>query len=267
MRNIAMRLRYDGSAYHGWQQQKNAATVSETLATAISKVTGERVKLVGCGRTDAGVHALTYCANFRTSSRIPADRIPLAVNTRLPSDIAVLAAQEVCGDFNAIGACVKKEYTYRLMNSRIRDPFLVNRACFYPAPLDAGAMERAGRAFEGVHDFAAVRSVGTVTKTTVREIYWCEVEQNGEMIEIRVCANGFLYNMARSIAGTLVYAGVGKIAPEDIPALLETRDRRLTGPTMPPGGLYLSRLWYPPALDGLFGEQMQSGLRRGSAEN
>ena len=259
MRNIALRLRYDGSAYHGWQSQKNAVTVADTLSRAIFKATGEeRVKLVGCGRTDAGVHALTYCANFMTESRIPTDRIPLAINSRLPMDISVLKSTEVSEDFNSIGACLKKEYTYRIVNSRIHDPFLVNRACFFPSNLDVGEMERAGREFVGVHDFAAVRSVGTVTKTTVREVYWCDVSHCGELIEIKVCANGFLYNMARSIAGTIVYAGLGKIKSEDIPSLLETRDRRLTGPTMPPGGLYMSGLWYPGGVNGIFSDLPES---------
>lgn len=244
MRNIALRLRYDGSAYHGWQVQKNDVSVAETLERALGKVCGHAVKLTGCGRTDAGVHALSYCANFRTESAIPAERLPLAVNSRLPGDIAVLRAVDVPEGFNAIGSCIKKEYVYKIMNTRIRDPFLQRRVCFYPAPLDFERLAAAGAAFEGTHDFAAVRSVGTETKTTVRTVYWCRAERQGELITIAVCADGFLYNMVRAIVGTMVYASHGKLEPGDIPALLETRDRRLTGPTMPPQGLYLSRVWY-----------------------
>ena len=244
MRNIALRLRYDGSAYHGWQVQKNDISVAETLEKALGKVCGHAVKLTGCGRTDAGVHALSYCANFRTESAIPAERLPLAVNSRLPGDIAVLRAVDVPEGFNAIGSCIKKEYVYKIMNTRIRDPFLQRRVCFYPAPLDFERLAAAGAAFEGTHDFAAVRSVGTETKTTVRTVYWCRAERQGELITIAVCADGFLYNMVRAIVGTMVYASHGKLEPGDIPALLETRDRRLTGPTMPPQGLYLSRVWY-----------------------
>lgn len=255
MRNIAIRLRYDGSAYHGWQVQKTDVTVAETLEKALSRVCGHPVKATGCGRTDAGVHALDYCANFRTQSAIPADRLPYAVNTRLPDDIAVFEAIDAPEDFNAIGSCVKKEYIYKIMNTRVRDPFLQKRVCFYPAPLDIGLMERAGAAFEGTHDFAAVRSVGTETKTTVRTVYWCRAKREGDMITVAVCADGFLYNMVRAIVGTMVYASHGKLCPEDIPALLETRDRRLTGPTMPPQGLYLNRLWY----DGVVGEMMARG--------
>ena len=244
MRNIALRLRYDGSAYHGWQVQKNDISVAETLEKALGKVCGHAVKVTGCGRTDAGVHALSYCANFRTESAIPAERLPLAVNSRLPDDIAVLRAVDVPEGFNAIGSCIKKEYVYKIMNTRIRDPFLQRRVCFYPAPLDFERLAAAGAAFEGTHDFAAVRSVGTETKTTVRTVYWCRAERQGELITIAVCADGFLYNMVRAIVGTMVYASHGKLEPGDIPALLETRDRRLTGPTMPPQGLYLSRVWY-----------------------
>jgi tRNA pseudouridine38-40 synthase len=252
VRNIALRLSYDGTAYHGWQVQKTEKTVAETLEKALSAVCGEKVHVTGCGRTDAGVHAMRYCANFRTGSRIPIHRLPLAVNTRLPMDIAVQDAVEVDEDFNAIGSCKQKEYIYRIFNSRIRDPFLQNRVCFYPAPLDFDRLERAGRAFEGTHDFAAVRSLGTETKTTVRTVHWCRATRDGERIEIAVCADGFLYNMVRAIVGTMVYAAHGKLEPEDIPALLEKGDRRLTGPTMPPQGLYMSRVWY----DGPAGEMM-----------
>ena len=244
MRNIALKLRYDGTAYHGWQVQKTEASVAETLEKALGKVCGGRIKLTGCGRTDAGVHALSYCANFRTESRIPVERLPLAVNTRLPDDIAVLEACEAPEDFNAILSCIKKEYIYKIMNTRIRDPFLQKRVCFYPAPLDIDRMRAAGLAFEGRHDFKAVRSVGTQTKTTVRTIYWCDVTRSGELLELKVCADGFLYNMVRAITGTVLYAAEGKFLPEDIPAILESRDRTLAGPTVPPGGLYLTRLWY-----------------------
>lgn len=253
MKNIALRLRYDGSRYHGWQVQKNAITVAQTMEEALAKVCGERVKLTGCGRTDAGVHALRYCANFHSDCTVPVDRLPLAVNSRLPDDIAVVDAVEVPDDFNAIGSCVKKEYVYKILNSRIPDPFLADRVCFYPQQLDISLMQAAARAFEGTHDFKAVRSEGTQTKTTVRTVYWCRAEKDGDLITVSICANGFLYNMCRAMVGTMVYASYGKLIPEEIPALLEKRDRRLTGPTMPPQGLYLNRVWY----DGAAGAMME----------
>ncbi len=244
MKNIALKLMYNGAAYHGWQVQKDLPTVAETLEKALSSVCGGRVKVTGCGRTDAGVHAERYVANFRTDSRIPCERLPLAVNTRLPEDIAVAAAFEVDEGFNAIGSCLKKEYTYRIYNSRIHDPFYVDRAYFYPKRLDEAVMDRAARAFEGKHDFRAVRSVGTETRTTVRTIYYCYVTRSADLLELKVCANGFLYNMVRAITGTALYAAEGKLTPEDIPAILESGNRTLAGPTVPPGGLYLTKLWY-----------------------
>ena len=256
MKNIAIALRYDGSRYHGWQLQKNDVTVAETVEEALFKATGERLRVTGCGRTDAGVHALRYCANFRSDTRIPMERLPLAVNSRLPADIAVLDAVEAPEDFNAIGSCIKKEYVYKIWNSAIRDPFLEKRCCFYPQSLDMALMRRAAAAFEGTHDFAAVRSVGTETKTTVRTVYWCSAEREGELITVRVCADGFLYNMARAMVGTMVYASYGKLEPGEIPALLEKGDRRLTGPTMPAQGLYLNRLWY----DGPAGKMMEEEI-------
>ena len=253
MRNIALRIRYDGSKYHGWQVQKNDVSVCATVQAALERICEHPVKLTGCGRTDAGVHALRYCAHFRTDCRIPIDRFALAVNTRLPDDIAVVDAAEVPEDFNAISSCIKKEYIYKIYNSNIRDPFLRDRVCFYPKRLDMERMQAAALAFEGTHDFAAVRSLGTETKTTVRTVYRCRAEKEGDTITVSVCADGFLYNMCRAIVGTLVYAACGKLEPEDIPRLLEIGDRRLTGPTMPPQGLYLNRVWY----DGPAGEMMR----------
>ena len=244
MKNIALRLMYNGTAYHGWQVQKTQATVAETLEKALAAVCGHPVKVTGCGRTDAGVHAERYVANFRTGSSIPCERLPLAVNSRLPEDIVVSQAFEVPETFNAIGSCLKKEYTYRIYNSRVKNPFYVNRAYFYPKRLDEGFLNRAAHMFVGTHDFRAVRSVGTETKSTVRTIYYCDVSRAGDLLELKVCANGFLYNMVRAITGTALYAAEGKFTPEDIPAILASGDRTAAGPTVPPGGLYLTRLWY-----------------------
>ncbi len=243
-RNIALRLMYVGTAYHGWQVQKNAITVAETLEKALSSTVQHLVKCVGVGRTDAGVHAEIYVANFRTTSRIPCDRIPLAVNTRLPEDIVVEKATEVPPEFNAIGSCIQKEYTYRIYNSRIGNAFYVNRAWFYPKKLEEAVMQQAADVFVGTHDFSAVRSVGTQTKTTVRTVHYFKVTRVGDLIECRVCANGFLYNMVRAMLGTLVYASEGKIQPAEIGHILASRDRTLAGPTAPAGGLYMTKLWY-----------------------
>ena len=248
MRNIALKLKYMGTNYHGWQVQKTHASVAETLERALASVVCHPVKVVGAGRTDAGVHALCYVANFHTTSSIPCERLPLAVNTRLPQDIVVFKATEVSEAFNAIGSCEKKEYTYRIYNSRIRDPFYVNRVWFYPKHLDEAVMAQAAGQFVGTPDFRAVRSVGTETRTTVRTVHYCTVERSGPLIELKVCADGFLYNMVRAIVGTCVYAAEGKLSPEDIPDILASGNRTLAGPTAPPDGLYMSRLWYPEAV-------------------
>ena len=244
MRNIALRLMYVGTAYHGWQVQKNAVSIAETLEKALSTVVCHPVKVTGAGRTDAGVHAETYIANFRTSSSIPCERLPLAVNTRLPDDIVVVSARQVSEQFNAIGSCLKKEYTYRVYNSRIRNAFYVDRAYFYPKHLDEEIMADAASRFVGTHDFAAVRAVGTEVRSTVRTVYYFDVARTGELIELRVCANGFLYNMVRAMVGTVLYAAEGKLTPDGISEILRRGNRTEAGPTVPPGGLYMTRLWY-----------------------
>ncbi len=244
MRNIALKLMYVGTAYHGWQVQKNAATVAETLNHALETVVCHPVNCVGAGRTDAGVHAELYVANFHTSSTIPCERLPLAVNSRLPEDIVVVKATEVPDSFNAIGSCEKKEYTYRIYNSRIRNAFYVNRAWFYPKYLDEAVMQRAASHFVGTHDFAAVRNVGTETRTTVRTVHYFDVSRSGDLIECKVCANGFLYNMVRAMVGTIVYAAEGKFSPDSVQDILLSKNRTAAGPTVPPGGLYMTRLWY-----------------------
>lgn len=249
MRNLALELTYEGTAYHGWQMQKDLPTVQDTLEKAVAMVTGKRVHVTGCGRTDAGVHAKCYVSSFRTASSIPVDRLPYALNTHLPPDIVVTRAFEVSEAFNAIASCARKEYTYLIYNARVRDPFYVNRAWFYPKHLDEKVLAEAAAQFVGTHDFAAVRSVGTDVKSTVRTVYYYDVERDGKLIYLRVCANGFLYNMARAMAGTVVYAGEGKLSPTEIGAILQSGNRTAAGPTTPPGGLYMTHLWYDNGTD------------------
>jgi len=243
---------FDGSNYHGWQVQKSDTTIAGTIEAVLSRLCEHPVKLHGCGRTDAGVHAERYCANFKTSSSIPADRLPLALNSLLPADISVQNAMQVPDDFDANLSCKKKEYTYRIFNSRLRDPFYAGRAYFYPQKLDVESMKAAAKHFVGTKDFAAVRSLGTETKTTVRTVFWYEIEVKENLIELRACADGFLYNMARAMVGTLLYVSEGKIAPDELPQLLAQKDRCLTGPTVPPGGLYLTRIWYDGEIGNMF---------------
>jgi tRNA pseudouridine38-40 synthase len=219
-------------------------TVAGPLKAAVRKVCPDAGPITGCSRTDAGVHALRYCASFETRSSIPAGRLPRAVGSHLPPDISVSDAVLAPEGFNAILSCEKKEYVYKIYSAKARDPFLNKRALFYSRAPDVDKMRRAAALFVGTRDFAAARSAGSATRTTVRTVHRCEVGQSGPEITISICADGFLYNMARTIAGTLIYVSEGKIAPDEIPALMDTRDRRRLGPTAPPEGLYLSRLWY-----------------------
>ncbi len=243
-RNILLRLSYDGTAYHGWQSQKNAVAVCDTVKNAIWKAVCHGVTLYGCGRTDAGVHAAVYAANFFSDTKIPLDRLPLAINAYLPDDIAVDYAEEVPGDFNAIGSCTGKRYTYLIQNAPVRVPLMHNRALAYKYQLDFDLMRQAADCIVGTRDFAALCGAQGNTKTTVRTVHAIDIERHGDTVSISVTANGFLYNMCRAIVGTLLYVSEGKIAVGDLPGLLESGDRRLTGPTVPGWGLYMTGVWY-----------------------
>ncbi len=252
----ALILSYLGSRYHGWQRQKNAASIQQTIEEAIEKTCGQRVALSGAGRTDAGVHARCYVASCALDTGIPPDRLPAALNARLPRDIVISKALLLPDDFDARFSCKRKEYTYVIHNAATRDPFLQDRAYFYPQTLDVSAMDEAAGYFVGRHDFAAVKSEGTPVKSTVRTIAYCNVTRRGDCIDIRVCADGFLYNMVRAITGTLIYCGVGKLAPRDIADILRGGQRSDAGPTAPPQGLYMSDLCYDlEELDGAIGAQ------------
>ncbi|GHV07272.1 tRNA pseudouridine synthase A [Clostridia bacterium] len=241
MPNIALTLRYDGTNYHGWQTQKNLPTVCQTIAQAVERAVGHSVNLIGCGRTDAGVHAETYVANFRTDTQIPADRLPFAIHT--PPDITVLDGHAVPDDFHATFSCVRKEYTYRFYHAERHDPFLRNRSLFWSYPVSLDAWRSAAAEFAGTHDFKALRSEGTNVKTTVRTVYYCEViEERENHFALKICANGFLYNMVRAITGTVLYKGLDKLNTVD--EIFASRSRSAAGPTVPPHGLYMTGVWY-----------------------
>ena len=247
--NILLWLAYKGTNYSGFQVQPNGVTVCAVVQDAMQSVFGTRPDVKGCSRTDAGVHARVYVANFRTSSTIPCDRLPYALNSHLPPDVVVCQAREVHEGFNAIGSCVRKSYTYLIYNDRIRNPFYVDRVWFYPRLLDEAVMQAAADQFVGTHDFAAVRSVGTDVRSTVRTVYEYRVRRQGKLLALTVSANGFLYNMARAMAGTVVYAAEGKFQPEAIGDILAGGNRTAAGPTVPAGGLYLTHLWYDDGVE------------------
>ena len=245
MRNIKLTLKFVGTRYHGWQIQKNGITVQKILSDAVSYVMDdESPKLIGCGRTDAGVHALGYVVSFKTKSDIPSDRIPFALNSKLPDDIVCIGAEDVAEDFSAADSAVKKRYTYRILNSAISDPFLAPYTYQVKFPLDVTKMKKAASYFEGTHDFVGFAAAGFTVKTTVRTIYSIDISKENDVITIDITGNGFLYNMVRIIVGTLIGVGRGNTDPDMIADIINSCDRKRAGITAPAKGLCLSEVYY-----------------------
>ncbi len=243
MRNIKLILQYDGSRYHGWQRQPNGITIQETVENAILAITGEKVTLFGCGRTDAGVHAKCYVCNFFTASRFDATRFKYAINSHIPDEIVCIESQEADDSFDSRWS-LKKTYTYLIHNASMPDAFLNKRAWHYRWELDIDAMQRAAEAFLGEHDFVGFASSGFTVKTTVRTIYSLNVTKEGDLVKIEVCGSGFLYNMVRIIVGTLCFCGTGRINWQDMPSIIASCDRQRAGITAPAEGLYLTEVIY-----------------------
>lgn len=244
MRNIKLILQYDGRAYHGWQSQKNAVAVQDVLQRAVEKITKNSVQIIGCGRTDAGVHAAAYVCNFFSDTTIPAENLVYALNANLPDDIVCQQAYEVSLQFHSKYSAVKKRYTYRILNRKINDVFWAPYTWQVKVPLEIEAMKKAAEAFVGTHDFAGFASSGLSVKTTVRTIYALEVEKDGDFFTMDVTGNGFLYNMVRIIAGTLAFSGMGKLDADKMPEIIASCDRTRAGITAPAKGLCLSEVIY-----------------------
>jgi tRNA pseudouridine38-40 synthase len=244
-RNIRLLLEYDGTAYHGWQRQKNALTIQEVLETKLAKLTGARVDLIGSGRTDAGVHARGQVANFRTGSAIPLKAFHHGLNSMLPQDIAVLAATEAPPEFHARKGARHKTYEYRILNRPSPSPLSRDRAWWIARPLDLAAMARAGAVLPGEHDFSAFRASGSDNLNPVRRVLAADWRQApGGRLHFTITATGFLRGMVRSLVGTMVEAGRGKIPVGALADLLGSGARHLAGPTAPPQGLYLVEVSY-----------------------
>lgn len=255
MRNIRIDLQYDGTGYHGWQVQPDSVTIQGTLQATIKRITGEDVKVIGAGRTDAGVHALGQVAAFKTASSISHAVFKNALNALLPYDIRVMAACDEKEDFNPRFNAISKHYLYVISNSGIVSPFFFKYAWRLPQELDIEAMASALRFLEGTHDFSAFRASGcgaknperTITKVSIRKLCHLDfmtVRMEGRFIAISIQGDAFLRHMVRNIAGTVAEIGKGEMKPEDIKAILLSKDRKKAGPTAPAKGLFLEIVDY-----------------------
>ena len=258
-RRILLRVAYDGTNYHGWQVQPNAKTIEGELNRVLTQLTGEKIQVTGASRTDAGVHALGNVAVFDTASKIPVEKFSYALNQRLPEDIVIQSSLQVADDFHPRHCDCCKTYEYDILNRTFPLPAYRNTAYFLYGDLDLDAMRRACQAFPGEHDFASFCAAGAQVQTTVRTIYSLEVLEQPlavtgrgvssqrspeRLLTIRVRGNGFLYNMVRIIAGTLVEVGRGHIRPEEVEGIIAACDRAKAGPTAPARGLRLVEIKY-----------------------
>ena len=244
MRNIKLTIEYDGKDFNGWQKQPNKLNIQGTIEQAIKSITGEDVELNASGRTDAGVHAFGQVANFKTNSQIPIDKFAIAINSKLKRSIVIKKVEEVDEKFHSRLNCKKKTYRYIINNSTEGSAIYRNLETHIPQKLDVERMKEAVKYFEGEHDFKAFKSSGTSSKNSVRTIYKAEVYKENDKIYIELTGNGFLYNMVRIIAGTLVEVGLGKLEPKDIIQIIKEGKREKAGKTLPPNGLYLLKVMY-----------------------
>ncbi|GIM29926.1 tRNA pseudouridine synthase A [Clostridium polyendosporum] len=244
MKNIKITVEYDGTNYFGWQKQKNGVTIQQKIEEAIKKTTGEIVDVIGSSRTDSGVHAKGFIANFKTNSTIPSDRFREALNSKLPGDIVILKSEEVPDNFHARYSSKGKTYCYTILNKY--EPAAIGRNYVYHVKgrLDTEDMKKACRYFIGTHDFKAFKSTGSSVKTSVRTITNLHIEIEGNLIKIYISADGFLYNMVRIIVGTLLLVGISKLKPEDIKKIISEGQREKAGKCVPPTGLCLEKVFY-----------------------
>jgi len=244
MRNIKLKLEFDGTFYAGWQRQINGIAVEQKVREAIKKLTGEEPDLIGCSRTDAGVHARGYICSFKTECTIPAVRMKFALNNILKDDIVVLESEEVYEEFHARFSAKGKRYTYTICNREIPTAIGRNYVYFFKRALNTDRMEAATAFLVGKHDFSSFKNANSAARSNVRTIFDLTVSRIGDMVTISVTGDGFLYNMVRIIAGTLIEVGLGDISPEDMGNILKSKDRTKAGRTVPASGLCLEEVFY-----------------------
>jgi len=246
MRNFKMTVEYDGSAYCGWQRQENGTSIQQLLEEAIKLITGQKVAVIGSGRTDAGVHALNQVGSFRCNTKLPVNKIFMGMNSVLPPDIVVNELEEVADEFHALRDVKSKVYVYKICNQRLRPALGRNYFWHIRFPLDIGRMKKASKYLIGTHDFSCFCATGTDVKDRVRTIVDIEIKKTGDerLIEIKVESHGFLKYMVRNIIGTLVDIGRGKREPEEMKVIIESRNRNIAGITAPACGLFLKEVKY-----------------------
>jgi tRNA pseudouridine38-40 synthase len=244
MKNIKIVIEYDGTGYHGWQKQINAITVQDKIEEALTRLTKQKTVITGASRTDRGVHALGQVANFFTESAIPPEKYPYALNSILPEDITVKRSELVDADFHSRFSAKGKKYIYSIYNATFPSALLRNRAYHVYYPLDIKKMQAAARHIVGTHDFSAFMASGSDVVSTVRTITSISFEKKGNNINMEIQGDGFLYNMVRIIAGTLVEVGWGAREPDSLPQIITDKDRRKAGKTAPAQGLYLAEVFY-----------------------
>ena len=245
MRNIKLTIEYDGKDFNGWQKQPNKLNIQGEIERAIEIITGgEKVELIASGRTDAGVNALGQVANFRTESTMPIEKMAYAINSQLKKAIRVQKAEEVDEKFHSRYTCKKKTYRYTINNSEQGSAIFRYMQYHYPVKLDENKMNEGVKYLIGEHDFKSFKASGTSSKSSVREIYDAKVWREGDLIHIELTGNGFLYNMIRIIAGTLIEVGEGAIEPAEVKDILEAKDRSKAGKTVSPSGLCLMGVEY-----------------------
>lgn len=244
MKRVKLEIAYDGTGYHGWQIQPNAMTVEGIVNQCLSELLKEEVKVIGASRTDAGVHAYGNVAVFDTDTRIPSEKIAIALNQRLPEDIRVQRSFEVAKDFHPRYCNSRKTYEYRVLNCSIEMPTERLYSYFFYRQLDLDKMREAARYMVGEHDFKSFCTSGAQVLSTVRTVYSLDIQKENGMLTFRITGNGFLYNMVRIIVGTLLQVGVGYYEPKEIQTILEAKDRTKAGPSVPARGLRLVQIVY-----------------------
>lgn len=244
MRRLLLIIKYDGHRYHGWQVQNNAVTIQEKLQDAIEELFSKRLDVIGCSRTDSGVHANMYCVSFDTDMDIPNSSVVQALNGFLPKDITVVDCKEVDMDFHPRYFTKSKEYVYKINNADVRDPFMADYSYYYHKKIDAEYLNKEAKAYIGTYDYKGFCSVKSDVENTVRTVKSFDVWRDGDMVYFKVEADGFLYNMVRIMVGTLLFVNDGKIKQGELKSVIMSVDRKRAGKTAPPQGLYLNKVNY-----------------------